>query len=165
LQNKPNSRSAKTNATFFAAKVYESKPPLATRRKRTQSNPTEPNRTQFQNGQNEDKRGNGKGLCKSTTNNEQRTLSKTNPNEPKRTQFIQTQKNAPKPLPRKALWKNFVPSTPKKRTQSKPISVPAARFIVANLAGQPQQLYDEVYCRRGKAENREIGDDNLSKSG
>jgi len=40
-----------------------------------------PNQTQFQNGQNEDKHGNSKGLCKSTTNNEQRTLSKTNPNK------------------------------------------------------------------------------------
>jgi hypothetical protein len=28
------------------------------------------------------------------------------------------------------------------------------RFIVTNLAGQPQQLYDEVYCQRGEAENR-----------
>jgi len=28
------------------------------------------------------------------------------------------------------------------------------RLIVINLAGQPQQLYDEVYCQRGEAENR-----------
>jgi len=28
------------------------------------------------------------------------------------------------------------------------------RFLVTNLAGQPQQLYDEVYCLRGEAENR-----------
>lgn len=28
------------------------------------------------------------------------------------------------------------------------------RFLVTNLAGQPQQLYDEVYCQRGEAENR-----------
>ena len=41
-QNKPNLRSDKTNATFFAAKVYENKPPLPTRRKRTQSNPIPP---------------------------------------------------------------------------------------------------------------------------
>jgi len=38
--------------------------------------------TQFQNRQNEDKYSNNKGLCQSTTNNEQRTLSKTNPNKP-----------------------------------------------------------------------------------
>ena len=31
---------------------------------------------------------------------------------------------------------------------------PNTRFIVTNLAGQPQQLYDEVYCQRGEAENR-----------
>ena len=28
------------------------------------------------------------------------------------------------------------------------------RFVVTNLAGRPQQLYDEVYCLRGEAENR-----------
>jgi hypothetical protein len=28
------------------------------------------------------------------------------------------------------------------------------RFLVTNLAGEPQQLYDEVYCLRGEAENR-----------
>lgn len=28
------------------------------------------------------------------------------------------------------------------------------RFIVTNLEGEPQKLYDEVYCRRGEAENR-----------
>ena len=28
------------------------------------------------------------------------------------------------------------------------------RFIVTNLEGQAQKLYDEVYCRRGEAENR-----------
>jgi hypothetical protein len=28
------------------------------------------------------------------------------------------------------------------------------RFIVTNLPGQPQELYDEVYCQRGEAENR-----------
>jgi len=43
------------------------------------TNPIEPKRTQCQNRQNEDKLRNSKGLCKSTTNNEQRTLSKTNP--------------------------------------------------------------------------------------
>jgi len=42
----------------------------------------EPNRTKCQNRQNEDKLRNSKGLCKSTTNNEQRTLFKTNPIEP-----------------------------------------------------------------------------------
>jgi hypothetical protein len=28
------------------------------------------------------------------------------------------------------------------------------RFVVTNLAGQPQKLYDELYCQRGEAENR-----------
>ncbi len=28
------------------------------------------------------------------------------------------------------------------------------RFIVTNLAGEPQALYDDVYCQRGQAENR-----------
>jgi hypothetical protein len=28
------------------------------------------------------------------------------------------------------------------------------RFVVTNLPGQPQELYDDVYCRRGEAENR-----------
>jgi hypothetical protein len=28
------------------------------------------------------------------------------------------------------------------------------RFIVTNLEGKPQQLYDELYCKRGDAENR-----------
>ena len=28
------------------------------------------------------------------------------------------------------------------------------RFVVTNVPGDPQQLYDEVYCRRGEAENR-----------
>ena len=28
------------------------------------------------------------------------------------------------------------------------------RFIVTNLDGEPQKLYDEVYCQRGEAENR-----------
>ena len=28
------------------------------------------------------------------------------------------------------------------------------RFIVTNLEGEPQKLYDEVYCQRGEAENR-----------
>ena len=36
-QNEPNFRSDENNATPFAAKDYQSKPPLATRRKRTQS--------------------------------------------------------------------------------------------------------------------------------
>jgi len=31
---------------------------------------------------------------------------------------------------------------------------PNTRFIVTNLPGQPQQLYDHVYCRRGDMENR-----------
>jgi hypothetical protein len=39
MQNKPNSYKDKTNATPFAAKDYENKPPLPTRRKRTQTNP------------------------------------------------------------------------------------------------------------------------------
>lgn len=28
------------------------------------------------------------------------------------------------------------------------------RFVVTNLEGKPQQLYDELYCKRGDAENR-----------
>jgi hypothetical protein len=28
------------------------------------------------------------------------------------------------------------------------------RFIVTNLDGEPQKLYDEIYCQRGEAENR-----------
>jgi hypothetical protein len=28
------------------------------------------------------------------------------------------------------------------------------RFVVTSLAGDPQRLYDEVYCQRGEAENR-----------
>jgi hypothetical protein len=28
------------------------------------------------------------------------------------------------------------------------------RFIVTNLEGEPQKLYDELYCQRGEAENR-----------
>ena len=28
------------------------------------------------------------------------------------------------------------------------------RFIVTNLSGEPAQLYDELYCARGEAENR-----------
>jgi hypothetical protein len=28
------------------------------------------------------------------------------------------------------------------------------RFIVTNLAGEPQELYDKLYCQRGDAENR-----------
>ena len=31
---------------------------------------------------------------------------------------------------------------------------PNSRFVVTNLAGAPQPLYDEVYCPRGDAENR-----------
>jgi hypothetical protein len=31
---------------------------------------------------------------------------------------------------------------------------PNSRFIVTNLAGSPQELYDELYCERGDAENR-----------
>ena len=31
---------------------------------------------------------------------------------------------------------------------------PNSRFIVTNLGGSPQALYDEVYCQRGDAENR-----------
>jgi hypothetical protein len=31
---------------------------------------------------------------------------------------------------------------------------PNTRLIVTNLAGEPQGLYDEVYCQRGDAENR-----------
>lgn len=28
------------------------------------------------------------------------------------------------------------------------------RYVVTNLAGEPQTLYDDVYCQRGEAENR-----------
>jgi hypothetical protein len=31
---------------------------------------------------------------------------------------------------------------------------PNTRFVVTNLAGAPQELYDAVYCQRGDAENR-----------
>jgi len=31
---------------------------------------------------------------------------------------------------------------------------PNSRFVVTNLTGGPQSLYDEVYCQRGDAENR-----------
>jgi hypothetical protein len=31
---------------------------------------------------------------------------------------------------------------------------PNTRFLGTNLAGEPQPLYDEVYCQRGDAENR-----------
>ena len=31
---------------------------------------------------------------------------------------------------------------------------PNRRFLVTNLAGEPQALYDELYCQRGDAENR-----------
>lgn len=31
---------------------------------------------------------------------------------------------------------------------------PNTRFIVTNLPGRPQQLYDDVYCQRGDMENR-----------
>jgi len=31
---------------------------------------------------------------------------------------------------------------------------PNRRFLVTNLAGEPQPLYDDVYCQRGDAENR-----------
>jgi len=44
MQNKPNSRKDKTNTRLFAAKVYQRKPPLATRRKQSQSNPIPPPR-------------------------------------------------------------------------------------------------------------------------
>jgi len=29
-----------------------------------------------------------------------------------------------------------------------------SRFVVTNLEGEPQKLYDELYCQRGEAENR-----------
>jgi len=31
---------------------------------------------------------------------------------------------------------------------------PNPRFVVTNLSGDPQRLYDEVYCQRGEMENR-----------
>jgi hypothetical protein len=31
---------------------------------------------------------------------------------------------------------------------------PNSRFVVTNLVGEPQPLYDKVYCQRGDAENR-----------
>ena len=42
-QNEPNFRSDENNATPFAAKCYQSKPPIATQRKRTQSKPNKAN--------------------------------------------------------------------------------------------------------------------------
>jgi len=42
MQNKPNFRKAKTNATLFAANGYETKPPLGDSKKQTQSNPIPP---------------------------------------------------------------------------------------------------------------------------
>jgi hypothetical protein len=72
LQNKPNSHSDKTNTTSFPPKVYTNIPPRPAPKNKA-------NQTQLQNRQNEDKHKNSKGLCKSTTNNEQRTLFKTNP--------------------------------------------------------------------------------------
>jgi hypothetical protein len=71
-------------------------------------------RTQFSQRQNQRNLLCRKGLPKQTTPGHSR---KTNPNEPN----LSKRKNAPKPLPRKALWKNFVSSTPAKRTQSNPI--------------------------------------------
>jgi hypothetical protein len=31
---------------------------------------------------------------------------------------------------------------------------PNSRFVVTNLTGEPQKLYDDLYCQRGQAENR-----------
>jgi hypothetical protein len=31
---------------------------------------------------------------------------------------------------------------------------PNSRFVVTNLTGEPQKLYDDLYCQRGEAENR-----------
>ena len=31
---------------------------------------------------------------------------------------------------------------------------PNPRFVVANVPGDPQELYEDVYCQRGEAENR-----------
>ena len=42
MQNKPNFLKAKTNAIFFAAKVYENKAPSPDSKKQTQSNPIPP---------------------------------------------------------------------------------------------------------------------------
>ncbi len=39
MQNKPNSRNDKNNATFFSAKDYENKPPRGDSKKQTQSKP------------------------------------------------------------------------------------------------------------------------------
>jgi len=44
MQNKANFLNARTNATFFAAKGYENKPPLGDSKKQTQSNPIPPPR-------------------------------------------------------------------------------------------------------------------------
>ena len=51
------------------------------------TNPIKPNQTQFQNRQNERNLICHKGLCKSTTNYELRTIPKTNPIKPNQTQF------------------------------------------------------------------------------
>ncbi len=31
---------------------------------------------------------------------------------------------------------------------------PNPRFVVVNVPGDPQELYEEVYCQRGEMENR-----------
>jgi hypothetical protein len=96
MQNKANSPNDKTTTTSYATQIYSNIPLYPTPKKQTQTKPilqrntryatrntkTKPKRTQFQNGQNEDKYSNDKGLCQRTTNNEQRTLSKTNPIKP-----------------------------------------------------------------------------------
>jgi len=89
-----------------------------------------------------------KGLPKQTTPGHSK---KTNPIEPN----LSKRKNDPKPLPRKALWKNFVSSTPAKRTQSKPISVSAARFIVYKWRTVPEGPIHRFAARESRIERRD----------
>ena len=43
MQNKPKSQKAKTNATLFATKDYENKPPRPIRKNKPKTNPNKPN--------------------------------------------------------------------------------------------------------------------------
>jgi hypothetical protein len=66
-----------------------------------------PNQRQFQNRQNEDKYSSNKGLCKSTTNNEQRTIIQNKPNQ---TQFRPRSSESPLPpwdMPRRVCESEF----------------------------------------------------------
>jgi len=43
MQNKPNSQKAKINATLFATRAYDNKPPLRTRKNKPKTKPNKPN--------------------------------------------------------------------------------------------------------------------------